>query len=203
VNDCRLGKSYNYPGGTVEKLTYYSYYDAQNKALYQPWATDLFPDEFPVNPILFDESRRKVYYIGSIWNENIDYVEPFKKACKDYEKKFVHKEKISDEKARKRIMESYVAPDIRGAHHIRVGYIPCRIFKNISYGAIPATNSPFVRDFFRDNALPFSENTYGLLEVNARFLRDMSNQAHCEWLMNEVKEHHTYLTRVKTILSLI
>jgi len=203
VNDCRIGKSFNFPGGAVEKLTYYSYYDAPNRALYQPWGTDLMPEEIQEKLLMLDARKGKVCYIGSIWDENLSYVERFAKACKDNRKKFVNVKYVSRKKAVRLIRDSYLFPDIRGPFHVSVGYIPCRVFKNISYGCIPATNSAFVRDFFGGAALPYAEDPYGLFKANEEFLSGASGEESARWLVDEVKKHHTYVTRVDTILSVI
>jgi hypothetical protein len=202
VDDCRQGLSRNYPDSSVEKLTYYSYYDDKNKALYQPWGTDLLPDEFG-EPILYDNNNKNVYYIGSVWSDNIDLIKPFAKACEDHGKPFVNKRFISDEEGMELVKQSYISPDIRTQLHVDVGYIPCRVLKNISYGTIPATHSKFIRDFFGDNILPYSDNTYDLFEVNENFIKEDKNIELCKWLMSEVKEHHTYITRVKTLLKFL
>lgn len=202
VNDCKLGNSYNYPNSTVEKITYFSYYDDKNKALYQPWATDLFPDDF-MDIVDFDKNKKNVYYIGSIWSENYALITNFVRACMDNGKQFINKRFISDEEGRQLIRDSFISPDIRCQHHVNVGYIPCRTFKNISYGVIPATNSKFVKDFFGDNLIPYSESTYDLFDISVKFNQQPDYKDKLSYLMNEVKLNHTYLTRVKSILNII
>lgn len=203
VNDCRIGKSYNYQNSTVEKITYYSFYDEKNNALYQPWATDLFPEDISNNNICYyDRNITNVYYIGSIWSENYDLVSNFAKACQDNNKNFIPIRRASDEEGRKYIINSYISPDIRCQHHVNVGYIPCRVFKNISYGTIPATNSTYVRDFF-DIQLPYSDNTYNIFDINEKFNRSDFYKPTIEFLINEVRENHTFINRVNTILKFI
>jgi hypothetical protein len=200
-NGCRLGESWYYPGCTVEKLTYYSYFDRENRALYQPWGTDLMPEDFPLLPQAFNRSARKVYYVGSITSDNAEMVESFGDSCRDHGTKFVVKTDVSDIAARRLMLKSRIAPDIRCQHHVNVGYIPCRIFKNISYGTIPATNSAYCRDFF-ERALPYSNDCYGLYDANIEYNMDTHNEEASRWLMNEVRTHHTYLTRATTIANL-
>ena len=202
VNDCKIGKSFNYKNGKVEKINYYSFYDKENKALYQPWGTDIFPDEFG-DPIKYNRNIDNVYYIGSIWSDNINLINPFIKSCYDNGKKFINKRFVSDKEGMELIKSSYISPDIRTQLHLDVGYIPCRVFKNISYGVIPATHSKFIRDFFGENTLPYCDNTYDLFKTNEDFIIDDKNINHVKWLMNEVKENHTYLSRIKTILNFI
>ncbi len=199
---CRRGESWYYEGGNVEKLTYYSYFDAVNHALYQPWGTNLLPEEIDGKVWPFQLSSRVVYYIGSITGDNTEEIETFKKACKDHGRKFIPKGDVTDAVARRLVMASHISPDIRCRHHVNVGYIPCRIFKNISYGSIPATNSDHCRVFF-GQALPYSPDCYQLYDANLAYLEDDRNRELSEWFINEVKNHHTYVTRIKTILSVI
>jgi hypothetical protein len=203
LNDCKLNLSPNYDTEGVEKISYYSYYDKLNSALYQPWGTELFPDEIGNNIINIDESKQNVNYIGSIWSENQNYIQPFANSCFNNGKKFQNFRSLSDEDSRKLVVDSYISPDIRGQHHINVGYIPCRIFKNISYGCIPATNSEFVRDFLGDNTLPYSSDTYNLFDVNKEFLHQNNINDIGKSLMNEIKENHTFITRIKTLLMFL
>ena len=201
VNDCKLNLSPNYGTEGVEKLTYYSYYDKLNSALYQPWGTELFPDEIGNNIINIDESKQNVNYIGTIWSENHNYIQSFANSCINNGKKFQSFKSLSDEDSRRLVVDSYISPDIRGLHHINVGYIPCRIFKNISYGCIPATNSEFIRDFLGDNTLPYSSDN--LFDVNKEFLHQNNINDIGRSLMNEVREHHTFTNRIKTLLMFL
>jgi hypothetical protein len=195
TDNCRLDAGF-------EKLTYYSFFDRKNSTLCQPWGTDLLPDEFYYNLIPFNKSKNKIYYIGSITDDNREMIKTFEKACIDNKKKFINLNDVSDEKARQYIQKSYISPDIRCLHHVNIGYIPCRIFKNISYGAIPATNSLICKEFF-NGVLPFAEDVYQLFAVNEEYIKNDKNREKSKWLINEVKLHHTYITRVNTLLQLI
>lgn len=203
VHDCRLGRSFNYAGAPLKEMTYYSYYDEKNRALYQPWGTDLLPSEIPGSPLVYDEKRKNIYYIGTKTPENALLIEEFAKACADNRKKLELKKFVSDREGRNLIERSYIYPDIRDAHHVAVGYMPCRIFKNISYGAVPATNSVFVRDFFPGAVLPYSADAYGLFRANEAYVSDAANLGSARWLMEEVRAHHTYITRAGTILYIM
>lgn len=195
VHACTLGKSYNYEGGTVTKIGDHAYWDEANKALYQPWATNLLPHEFG-DIIPFNPNESFIYYIGSVWEENIAQMQGFIEACKDKGKIFINMNNgVTEDTARDLVTKSYVAPDIRGEHHLNVGYIPCRIFKNISYGKLPATNSPFVRDFF-STPLPYAKDSYDIIRANE--YQDLSYD-----LFYEVRDKHTFINRVNTILNII
>lgn len=215
----KQGNSFNYPGSQVEKIKDYVYYDKSNKAIYQPWATDLLPTEISDEPLPFDENKKDINFIGSIWQENITQISPMLEDC-------LHRRininiygwlavpqilqlpnikhistcgGANDEQARELIKSSLFYPDIRGDHHKNVGYIPCRLFKNISYGCIPCTNSLPALEFF-ENKIPYAENTKDFAEISINYLknRDIEND---KYLMNKVKTEHTYVNRIEDILK--
>jgi hypothetical protein len=202
VNDCTLGISYNFPGGKCQKINYYTYYDYDNKALYQPWATDRFPEEIPDVPREIEKSCKSIYYVGTVWEENVKELRKLKKSAISRGFSFKNLEEISEDGAIDAVISSYVSPDIRGTHHRNVGYIPCRIFKNISYGIIPATNSIYVSNFF-GHKLPFCENASKILSVNEEYLTNVDNLQNSKNLIQEIKQNHTYLNRVTSILDFI
>lgn len=187
VNDCVAGKSYNYPGSKVEKLNYFTYFDLKNKALYQPWATTSFENEFD-DFINLDPIIKEIYYIGTVWNDNVNEMRKFYTGCLRNDKKLIICKTESDADTRKLIQNSCVAPDVRLKHHVDVGYIPCRIFKNISYGKVPATNSKYVRDFFGEGLLPYSENVENLVDCNIEFYSLKNAKEVFSFLSDEIKK---------------
>lgn len=201
VNDCKLGKSYNFPG-TVEKINYYTFYDEKNRALYQPWGTDLLPEEFPDEPLPLNTASRDINYIGTVRGDNINEFRRFRKGIIDRGFNLNIPQNVWDE-ARSLVEKSYVSPDVRPQLHLDVGYIPCRVFKNISYGAIPSTHSVYIRDFFWENAIPYASDPYDLLAVNEEYLKDVKNIENSKRLMAEVKEHHTHITRINNIMKFL
>lgn len=201
TKDLAEGNNFYYPGAPVEKLTYYAYFDPKNMALFQPWGTDLLPSEISGEISPFHPEAKVVYYVGSV-SEDEDLARDFTRACRDHGKKLVMKNDVPDEVARKLVRESYISPDIRCRHHIKVGYIPCRLFKNISYGVAPATNSYHCKEFFQD-MIPYSESAYGLFEANEAYVKELRNQDRIRALIDEVKNHHTYVTRIETIVNLV
>ena len=137
------------------------------------------------------------------------------KSLQKYNVEFVHNDPWSnplDSNAAKHyVQKSLIAPDIRGSanrrvvnekvdtgsNHKLIGYIPCRIFKNISYGQLGITNSKAVRDLFDGNVI-YSDNEEELLELSLPHIKNINlikNQ------MDYVKENHTYINRVNSILK--
>jgi hypothetical protein len=95
------------------------------------------------------------------------------------------------------IRESYMAPAIVGSGH-PVGYLPCRIFKNISYGQFGVTNSSYVNDLF-EGRLVYNSDTYGLfLDARERLAKTPLSELHS--LMDYVAKNHTYINRIDTLI---
>ena len=202
VNDCTIGKSYNYAGGKVEKINYFTYFDSKNKALYQPWATTLFQEEFD-EFLPLDPSVNEIYYIGTVWGENINEINKFYKSCVGKNKKLVIAKTKSEEESRALVRQSFISPDVRLKHHVDVGYIPCRVFKNISYGKIPATNSSYIRDFFGVNTLPYTSDIENLVQCNTDFYNLPEVKELFNFLSHEVRKNHTFVNRINHILEVL
>lgn len=180
------------------------------EAIYLSWATDLLPHEFNFEDMKIPR-QRKSYYVGSISSSNINQIQPFARACAAAGIEFIHSDPwqnpLSWEENKKLVQDSYVAPDIRGVglgdenpdtgcNHLKTGYIPCRVLKNISYGQVGMTNSVHVKDLF-DGDIVYNSNTYDLFfdtEAN------IDNYPLIEHQMNVVKDNHTYLNRCGSIL---
>ena len=216
------GRNWNYPGSPIQKIKDYVYYDVNSKAIYQPWATDLFPDQIELNPVKFDNNIKEINFIGSVWSENINEIMPFFTDCHKRDIKlnvygtFGYSQVMSsyknishmapcgtsEEVAINLVKSSLIYPEVRGELHRRVGYIPCRAFKNISYGCIPCTNSLPVHNFF-DDIIPYSDNTGDFIQMSIDYLMNEGNKEKSIYLMNKVKEHHTYINRVLDLLDFI
>lgn len=105
-----------------------------------------------------------------------------------------------DENQHQRLITSaYLAPAIVGEWQKKVGYIPCRIFKNISYGQLGVTNSRHVYELF-DHKIVYNPDTYQLFFDAKKRLETITLDEIYE-LMDLVKTKHTYVNRIQTILD--
>lgn len=175
----------------------------EGRGLFQPWATDLLPHEFNFDDVNTPRSR-DIHWVGTISEGqfgNTNEINQFKNAAKEAGINFVHHPpgSTSFEDNRRLIMQSYLAPAIHGTWQTNVGYIACRVFKNISYGQLGVTNSQAAFDLL-DGMPIYSSDPYKLFH-DAR-LR-MENKEEIKALMRHVQEHHTYINRVNSILSVI
>ncbi len=217
-----------------KKINEFTFYDEMDGCLYQPWGTDLMPDEIDSSSVVkFNPKIKKINYIGTIWGDNRPLIDNFASEAKrngihfkNYSSGHIpyiygensinyilrkitnkvvrnfNKNRIDDRLARELAKGSLISPDIRNMHHKNVGYIPCRTFKNISYGMLPGTNSKCVNLFF-ENLLPYSESEAELFHKNIAECMKLDYMEKMQYLMNSVKEKHTYMSRAKQILALI
>lgn len=182
--------------------------------LYQPWetydacvfrwGTDLLPHEIEANKPdrVFREDSRVVNYVGS----GISEVEPFKQACQENGIEFntvggFNRPEVSITENVKLIKESYMAPAISNAYHCEVGYIPCRYFKNISYGQYPITNNIHSYRFYGMGIYqPDSRQLFYDAKRILPVIPSISlNELHA--MMDNVAENHTYLNKIDALLS--
>jgi hypothetical protein len=186
------------------------YFDMAGKELIFPWATNLFPKEIEKIkqslPTL--QKERAIYWIGTIgegYFGNVTELEPFVRACRENEIPFIAPNScatgISAEEHQCLITSAYLAPAIVGEWQKQVGYIPCRIFKNISYGQMGVTNSRHTYELF-DRKIVYNPDTYQLFYDAQERLKTIT-QEEINALMDVVKEKHTYLNRAHTLLTFL
>lgn len=185
------------------------------EAAYICWATDLLPHEINLED-RFLEPEQVCYFIGSVGNGNRKEIEKLARGCAKYgvEIRFNDpwKNPLDFEDAKQLVQRSCIAPDIRGSGdpynmsmgetgtcHKNIGYIPCRLFKNISYGKVGGTNCPRLQRLFGDMVV-FHEDEEQLATLCFEKEKD---KEYIKQQMIWVRDHHTYVNRVYDILDII
>jgi hypothetical protein len=174
--------------------------------VYISWATNLLPDEFNENDIRL-ERENVIYYSGTISGhgvcENYSNFIPFIKACQENNIGFVHNDPwanpLSTEEVITRAKKSLLGIDIRGPQHLKQGLLTCRLFKNISYGHLGLTNSKALYEELDGNCI-YNQDTEQL------FYDGISNKENYDLIlkgMQYVKENHTYINRIHSLLSIL
>lgn len=140
----------------MESWTPVTHFNRETRSLYQPWGTDLLKNEFK-SPVCNRNSL--VFWIGSVWNDknnhgNIDQIHELKTALKKHALRFIQLRFIPDFLNIFFIRISRIAPAISGNQQVKVGYLPCRVFKNISYGQLGITNVPEFKEVLGDAFVP-------------------------------------------------
>jgi hypothetical protein len=187
------------------------------EAVYIYWATDLLPEEINLED-RFTQPKTPfaTTFIGSISDSNRNEIERLRQGCAQLGIGFNHvnpwSKPVTFEEGRRCVLESVVAPDIRGSGdpykmasgdtgtaHKATGYIPCRLFKNISYGRIGAINCKRVRDLFGDLVV-YHEDEAELVKMCFDRRQDYEFvKRQMEW----VRDNHTYINRVQDVLAIL
>jgi hypothetical protein len=100
------------------------------------------------------------------------------------------------------IQRSLISPALQDDLQVQYKYIPCRIFKNISYGKMGLTNNEFVYELLNKKII-YNSDIRELFIKGIEFeIRGDKNDIIKE-LMTYVKHNHTYLNRISTIQKYI
>lgn len=186
----------------------YILYDLRDTTLYMPWATDLLPHEIDAIKLELPHIVRNesACFVGTVWggrqgNEN--EVSQFRRACDEQHVPFCQLggfgQGIDDQQHHDTVIHAGIAPAIQGSWQCQHGYIPCRIFKNISHGAMGITNNPTVYDLFNRNII-YNADAYQLLADVQEQLPSVSQEQIYD-LMDFVRDQHTYLNRIDDLLT--
>jgi hypothetical protein len=204
-------ENYDWHDG-VEKVDDFSWYDSKSKTSVIMWGTDLLPHEIDDQEVcLYDESKEDVNYVGSLSKE---YYDRFSNVVSQNEKVFNNYGGYTGIRSKNTdtgfsndseyidlMKSSYLNFDLRPQVHLNNGYVPCRIFKALSYGSWIGTNSEKILNFFDGRITANSD----LNELYLKTEEDSKNVS-VESLIdnkNYIKQHHTYINRVNSLLSVL
>ncbi len=187
----------------------------RTRTIMMPWATDLVPAEIePVKRGVESRFRNaelfkgnKVLFVGTVWKRNKEMLDQFAKACRHEKLKLSIKHIPETDKLIAATSSSYMAPAIQGEGHMKSStefYVPCRIMKNISYGALGVTNNTGVNNMF-GGRLVFSNDLQELVQRYKHYVEHFGSPEleQMRSLIEEVQEHHTYFTRISACLALL
>jgi len=185
---------------------YHQYWIEDYDKFYVTWATNYLPEEFNFDDIKY-QRENKIYFSGNISSqgrcENYSTFKPFIDECSLNDIEFIHNDPFSNPLTENEVIlrtkKSILGVDIRGPEHIRNGYVPCRVFKSISWGHLGTTNSEEVYNELDGHCI-YQSNTKQL------FHDAMSHCLNHEYIkesMLYVKENHTYVNRIKSIMSIV
>lgn len=176
-----------------------------NRTIYQPWATNLLPSEIdPDNLISSQYTRQKrIFWIGSIMggpHRNDNKITELVQAAKADGVQFIHA-KLQNDLQPRAIAESWIAPAVQGDWQVEKGYIPCRVFKNLSYGRMTPTNSMAVYELL-GKKLPYSRDVPEMYKLGVEWENNPDMKTLRE-LVLLVKEKHTFVNRITNILKVL
>jgi hypothetical protein len=179
----------------------FEYWQETGNVFYMPWATDLLPNEIDEN-MNEPSNNGKAVFVGSVGggtygNEN--EISKFKAGCvkKNILFQISNSTRVEQTESINTIKESYIAPAIVGRWQKEVGYIPCRIFKTISYGKIGLTNSKEAYEVVNKLCIYNSDET----ELVNDFLNNKDETLRKK-AMEYVRDNHTYINRIQSLQSI-
>ena len=180
-----------------------TFWQKDNRTLYQPWATDLLPQEIEkIQPFYANRSLQDVIWVGSIMtgiHGNYDEILSYASFCEKNNINFKHVRGVSIEENISLLRKSRHSIAIQGKWQVENGYVPCRIFKNISYGCLTFTNSKVVSDLLN---LPHFNNMEDMFfAAESHLLNPKKNELND--VIQTVKKNHTYINRLQNIIECI
>lgn len=165
-----------------------------------PWATNLLPEQF--RPFLpkTQHTDRNILVIGQagpIYEVKINkFAEALPEARLDRIEAGCTQDQMMDA-----IQKAWCAPALMHQWQKDNGYIPCRIMKNISYGAIPVTTSEESYHMLYGNALFDADETVLAHKFQEAVTRNDDWQVWTCKAAQLVQTRHTYLNRLEFLLT--
>ncbi len=184
---------------------------ADSICLYMPWGTDLLPHEIDCATATNNMDKNgKCVWVGSYNTGTTDIFQNGSELTPYFDVAFacgIQKNviipwntPISFEENVSLIRNSYLAPSINGKWQMDQHYLPCRLFKNISYGHFGITNNEFAHQIFGDLAV-YDSDPVTLFHKSIEFKNAPQALGTMQAAMEYVRDHHTYINRINDILQ--
>lgn len=144
--------------------------DLEKHVLYQPWGTPFPETSWKTEPL--GTAARSEFWIGSVWDnpQNQGNESMIREWRSVLQSAGIHFRKVpygwpdTQLGYGSLVRRSRLAAAVVGDWQKEHGYVPCRLFKNISFGAVPIGNSPVYRLLLGDCAI-VSEDLCELLNM--------------------------------------
>lgn len=174
--------------------------------LIMPWATHLLPFEFEncSKQVSVGRTSKNVYWVGSVTDGemgNIHELRMVAEALSNIGISFMQAKVAEGWESKFATQASWIAPAIVGSWQKKVDYLPCRAFKNASYGRIPVTNSQAISDVLEGVPPVVSLNDYVSAFTSCKQMEENTDAG--KHVQQIVKEHHTFLNRIETIETVL
>jgi hypothetical protein len=192
------------PDRNAQRLSTFTYWQENDRCLYQPWATDLLPEEMIYEPVPAPEISKSVNWVGSVTDGeqgNLQQLQEYAQAMSTRVGLPVHVHRgVDKESMIKLIRSSNQAPAIVAGWQRENLYVPCRLFKNISYGQPTFSNSPVVKEIYGDGF--YVEDCAELAVKTNEYLKDRDLDFERS-VIDLVRNEHTFVNRCNRILEMI
>lgn len=176
------------------------------------WGCELLPDEMKREPYHY-KNTKDVVFCGSWWSNNFMQLEKLRWYCithglkyHQYWKHFILREPLFRHKYLpynelvKRTKEAYIAPAIQWVQ-ADDGYIPDRLFINMSLSVLAVSNNPRVYRLFDDDEVICDRKIWKMMEKAERVIKDRKVDEYTKKAFKKVKEKYTYINTIESLFS--
>lgn len=173
-------------------------YSREGRVLFQPWGTNLLAEEF-LDPV-WNPTARDCTFVGAVWDDgglgNVGMIPQLTEALRTRGLRFEHLTHVSDAENIHAVRTSRIAPALAGPWQVQHNYLPCRVFKNVSYGALAITNVRGFRMLF-GATMPWGDTIDELVD-NALAIR-AGDYLEAVRAQQRVAAHYTYRESLEAI----
>lgn len=173
------------------------------------WATDLLPSEIEHIPYHYSDTKN-VRFIWSWWKDNWLALERARIWCythwKNWDQQWKHlflryKKFVPEDDIAHLSQKAFLTLSIQWKPQCQTWYIPCRLFKNISYSVLALSNNLFVADLFDDDEVIIEKDIFDLLDKAAKVVNEKRVDEYTKKAIEKVREKHTYINRIQELFT--
>ncbi len=176
-------------------------WNARTRTLYMHYGTDLLKREvegvkrsLTLETVRGEHARQSVHYVGTYAN----HMQPFIDSCQKAGLEFKLHTSAGTWTNCSLQQASSVSAVVQLESQLQEQYLPCRLFKNISYGRLPVTNNFAAQKVFP--RVPCSEDQTQLLRLGAEAQKTWTLEQQFAY-MDLVRDHFTYEDKAAHILA--
>lgn len=167
-------------------------YNESTRTLFQPWGTSI-PESNWSRPNV--STSKFVFWVGSIWDNDLGQgnravIAQLQGALRAAGRRLVHLWRTPEILHKKLIQFSGLRPAVCGQWQATNGYIPCRAFKNLSFGALPISNNRAINTALGESIPYYTDmqvlvDSYLSLDQSEVLERTAEAQANLGWFTYE------------------
>ena len=194
---------YNRKDEIGEMISDLCYYNSTTDTLTLPWAAPLSlssQEELVPTSSSFPGSHDHIYYIGMLYGDSYTFARDANDMLAEQNISIINTQFASEAQHNELVSRFPCAFDLRYRDHIRDGYLPCRVFKNLSLGVPVIVNSAPIIDALPLPAIHFASDKSEFCKAIIEFRPSVDD---IRLSSQYIKEKHSYLQRCKIILDLL
>lgn len=176
------------------------------------WWSELLPHEIKWKPYHYN-TNKDVCFVGSRWHNNFIQLESLRLYCLTHKLHYhqlgrhliirpplFKKWYLSPEELNNTTYNSFITPAIQWAQ-IDDGYIPCRLFINMSLSALWVSNNPHVYNLFDNDEVIVDRDIWKMMDKAQQIIKDKKVDSYTHKAIEKIKNNHTYLNRIDELFS--